>query len=398
MNDRNQILELLEKLFENEEIVSAILSGPRSSKTVISKITVRPLLIKDKRGYQVTEYRGNQAFHQNLDWQRCVKWIQERLDQFKQIYFYTSIADYHLLCGKKGNLTLLKKQPTRKKIELIHNREKTYLISEGEPISFLIHLGVMNQQGRVYPAKQDKFRQINRFLEMIEDILPHFDLSHPLHVIDFGCGKAALTFALFYFLKVVKGYQVKMVGVDLKTEVIQFCQDLSVQLGYQKDLCFIKENIDQYQLNGGVDLVVSLHACDTATDAALEKGVRWKAKAILSVPCCQHELMPQIHQESLHPLLKHGILKERFSALATDAARAQLLDVLGYQTQILEFIDMEHTPKNLLIRAIKKQQLEVHRKNAWEAYLHFKKTLHITPSLERRFCDVFDKLAFNNIF
>jgi SAM-dependent methyltransferase len=392
MAEQQEIENLLEDIFEKEELILATLSAPRSTRE-ISKITLRPLLIKDKLNYQVTENRQQQAFHQNLSKEECFNWLKQRLGGFKQTFLYTTFADYHILLGKKGHFTLLKKAPSKASPELIHNRQKQYLLQEGEPIPFLVRLDVMNAEGKVYAAKKDKFRQINRFLEMIDDILPHFELSHPLRIIDFGCGKAYLTFALYHFLRIMKGYQVRMTGIDLKRDVVQYCQALSQDLGYQDDLHFIRENIDHYQAKEEVDLVISLHACDTATDAALEKAIRWQAKVILSVPCCQHELMQQVHQDLLRPLLKHGILKERFAALATDAARAQLLEVLGYHAQILEFIEIEHTPKNLLIRAIKRSQPDEHRKLAWQTYLNFKKILHIYPSLEHRFQSEFHSLS-----
>jgi SAM-dependent methyltransferase len=384
MVERQEIEQLLKNILEKGELILAILSSPHVAKDIL-KLVIRPLLIKGKTIYQVTENRQQQAFHHNLSKEECLNWLKQRLEDFKQIFFYTTAADYHVLLSKKSQFTLLKKAPSKAPRELSHNRQKKYLLQEGESIPFLVHLGIMNAEGKVYAAKKDKFRQINRFLEMIDDVLPHLDSSYPLRIIDFGCGKAYLTFALYHFLKITKGYLVQLIGIDLKREVIQYCQELAQALGYQDDLQFIREDIDHYQIQYNVDMVVSLHACDTATDAALEKAIRWQAQVILSVPCCQHELMHQIQQEELQPLLKHGILKERFAALATDAARVQLLEVLGYQAQILEFIDIEHTPKNLLIRAIKRSQSDGHRKAAWQAYLNFKRILHITPSLERRF-------------
>ena len=385
-----EIEHLLEAIFEKEELILATLSAPRL-EVGVSKISIRPLLIKETLSYQVTENRQRQAFHQNVSKEECLNRLKQRLPHFKQTFLYTTSADYHILLGKKGRVTLLKKAPSKSQSKLIHNRQKDYLLQEGEPIPFLIQLGVMNAEGKVHATKKDKFRQINRFLEMIDDVLPHLDSSRPLHVIDFGCGKAYLSFALYDFLKRVKDYQVRLTGLDLKPDIIQSCQDLSQALGYQKDLRFIQEDIENYQTQERVDLVVSLHACDTATDAALEKAIRWQARVILCVPCCQHELMHQIHQETLHPLLKHGILKERVAALVTDAARAQLLEVLGYQTQVLEFIDIEHTPKNLLIRAIQRPHSDDHRHLAWQTYLKFKQALHIDPSLERRFRSELEK-------
>lgn len=384
MVEQQEIDEVLGSILDKDELILATLSSPRAAQG-ISKATIRPLLIKGNRSYQITENRQKQAFHQNVSKEDCLHWLRQYLPQFKQSFFYTASADYHVLIGKKGNWTLLKKVPSKAPRDVPHNRSKQYVLQEGKPIPFLVKLGVMNAEGKVYAAKADKFRQINRFLEMIDDILPHLEGSKPLHIVDFGCGKSYLTFALYHFLKVAKGYQVHLTGIDLKDDVIQYCQKLAHELGYQEDLQFIRGDIDHYQTQEEVDLVVSLHACDTATDAALEKAIRWQSKVILSVPCCQHELLPQIQQELLRPLLKHGILKERFAALATDAVRVQLLEVLGYQAQILEFIDVEHTPKNLLIRAVKRPPAEGHQQSTWQAYLKFKHMLNIQPCLERRF-------------
>lgn len=382
-NPLQNLEELLDSIFEDDSLILATLSAPRQIGESF-KVTIRPICIRGEQNYQITELRQEKALHSNLSSENCLAWLKQHAHNFKQTFFYTILADYHLLVGKKGNVTLLKKKPTKTSKNLIHNRQKNYLWQDGEPIDFLVQLGVMNSEGKVYASKTDKFRQINRFLEMIEDILPHLNPSQVVHVVDFGCGKAYLTFALYHFLKITKGYLVKMIGLDLKSDVIQYCQELAQTLGYEKDLSFIQEDINKFDPKEEVDLVVSLHACDTATDAALEKAIRWKAKVILCVPCCQHELLHQIEQDALRPLLKYGILKERFAALTTDAARVQLLDVLGYQTQIMEFIDLEHTPKNLLIRAIKRS-LPSDSKSAWEAYLNFKKFLNIAPSLERRF-------------
>jgi SAM-dependent methyltransferase len=395
MNERQNIEDLVNSLFEDNLVTLAVLSAPRE-KGLVSKITIRPLLVKGQLSYQVTENYPQQARHRNLSKEDCSSWLKQQLGHFKQNFFYTLSADYHLLVGKKGNLTLLKKPPSKASAALEHNKPKDYLWQESLPIPFLVHLGVMSAEGKVYAAKRDKFRQINRFLEMIDDVLPHlgpFGPLSPLHLIDFGCGKAYLTFALYHFLKITKGYPVKITGIDLKKEVIQLCQELADTLGYQDDLQFVHGDINTFHTKEPVDLMVSLHACDTATDAALEKAIHWQAKVILCVPCCQHELMRQVQNDALRPLLKHGILKERFAALATDAARAQLLEVLGYQTQLLEFIDLEHTPKNLLIRAIKKSRgIPQHTQSAWQTYVTFKEALEISPSLERRFEQEINKI------
>ncbi|WP_039360924.1 class I SAM-dependent methyltransferase [Candidatus Protochlamydia amoebophila] len=373
---------LLKEILDRQELVMGILSSPFVKEK--QKMMLRPLLIKGQIAYQLTTQLEDKAAHQNYFTQEALKYLREIIPHFKQTFLYTASADYHILVSKKKHLTILKKPPTKSPLSLSHNRSKNYLLEEGVPISFLIELGIMNQQGKIYPQKQDKFRQINRFLEMVDDIICHFNPSLPIHIVDFGCGKAYLTFSLFYFLKVCKGYFVQMHGVDLKKDVIEFCNQLTHKLGYAKHLKFNVGDVNHFNIHQPVDFVISLHACDTATDAALEKAVRWGAKVILSVPCCQHELFRQVKNEALDPLLKHGILKERFAALATDAVRVQLLEALGYQTQIMEFIDVEHTPKNLLIRAIK-QTYSTQSQHVLEKYRIFKEMLNIIPSLEQRF-------------
>lgn len=376
--------KLIQEILEQHSLISAILSSPQKS-IPIQKISIRPLLIKDVLNYQWTEQRQEQAFHANHSSEESLELLQKHLSEFKQIMLFTSTADYQILIGKKRNVTILKKPPSKTSTGLMHNKPKEYLIEEGHPVLFLIELGVMSRDGKVYAQKQDKFRQINRFLEMVDDVLPHLKKSHKIHIVDFGCGKSYLTFALYYYLRVVKKMDLSLTGVDLKASVIDSCMALAKTLGYD-DLNFILGDINQFKESSRVDMVVSLHACDTATDAALEKAIRWEAEVILCVPCCQHELYNQVKNESLKPLLKHGILKERFAALATDAARAQILEALGYRVQVLEFVEVEHTPKNLLIRAVKEAKGKV-SDQAWKSYLDFKNSLGIDPSLERRFKD-----------
>lgn len=380
----DELLELVSGVFENKSLIFATISNPRKNGE-ISKVTIRPIEIKKKLHYQITENRSKQSVHHNLDKNACLIEIQKYLQLFKQGIFYTKEADYHFLSNKKSHITLLKKKASKVPQPTLHNRKKKYLLEENSSIPFLVELGIMNSDGKVYPAKQDKFRQINRFLEMIDDVLPHLDSSKKITIIDFGCGKAYLTFALFYFMAKVCNYSVRLIGLDLKEDVVQNCEKLAYKLGYQDSLQFICQDINSYDCDVKVDMVVSLHACDTATDAAIEKGIRWNAKIILAVPCCQHELYNQIDQKTLNPLLNHGILRERFASLVTDAARVQLLEILGYHTQILEFIDVEHTPKNLLIRAIKYDIIKQSRATALEAYSAFKSHLNIFPSLEKRF-------------
>ena len=279
---------------------------------------------------------------------------------------------YTVLISKKGKTTVKKKQRREKAqaADLSHNRKKHYILEEGIPVPFLRDLGVMTEDGKIVRTKTDKFRQINRFLEFIEDILPQLDKERELTILDFGCGKSYLTFAMYYYLHELKKYDIRIVGLDLKEDVIEHCGKLAEQYGYEK-LTFLVGDIADYEGVDQVDMVVTLHACDTATDYALAKAVGWNAKVILSVPCCQHELNIQLSDpgrrkdgnggemtgavsETLAPVMDYGLLRERFAALVTDGLRAKYLERMGYETQVLEFIDMEHTPKNILLRAVKK--------------------------------------------
>ena len=280
-------------------------------------------------------------------------------NSFRQCEILTNDNRITILVSKRGKITINKKNTDIRKINpasmknpLEHNRSKNYIIKEGVPVPFLIDLGVMNGEGKIVGKMYDKFRQINRFLEFIRDIKDKLPRDREISVIDFGCGKSYLTFAMYYYLHELNGLDVRITGLDLKKDVIEKCNRLSSQYGYDK-LLFQLGDIADYAECSQVDMVVTLHACDTATDFALYKAVVWSASVILSVPCCQHELNRQISNELMMPVLSYGILKERFSAMMTDAIRAEVLKLKGYDTEILEFIDIEHTPKNLLIRAVK---------------------------------------------
>lgn len=374
------IESLLQEIFAKQSLLHAVLSSPLETMQGIRKLTIRPVQIKQNLHYQLTRYEGEKTFHSNLSPTECLAFLLDHLNHFKQTLLCTSDADYQILVSKKQQMTILKKPPTQSQQALEHNRKKQYLLEEGVPVPFLVELGIMSANGQVIAKKSDKFRQLNRFLELIDDVLPHLKPEGPIRIVDFGCGKAYLTFALYHYLHGLRGYEVEVSGLDLKKDVITTCQALAKKLGY-KGLHFSVGNIVDYIPEHQVDMVITLHACDTATDAALAKAVHWQAGVILCVPCCQKELFRQVRSEVLAPILRHGILKERFAALATDAARAQLLDIAGYQTQVLEFIDLEHTPKNLLIRAIKRPKKEASAKIV-EEYQRFKDALGITCSLE----------------
>lgn len=343
--------EIIEKSL-NIDFVSATVSNPRS-KDEVTKVKVRGVKKKEELLFQFEEFKNNQAFHKNLSIEEAITYLEELMLEFKQMQMETRQMSYQVLVSKKGKVTIKKKQQTGcvKAVDFSHNRAKNYILEEGRAVPFLQDLGVMTQSGEIVRTKFDKFRQINRFLEFVEDILPQLPKDREVTILDFGCGKSYLTFAMYYYLHELKKYDIRIIGLDLKTDVIKHCNQLAEKYGYKK-LKFLEGNIADYTGADEVDMVVTLHACNTATDFALAKAVGWKAKVILSVPCCQHELNGQMQNEVLAPLFSYGLIKERMAALVTDAIRAEYLKREGYDTQILEFIDMEHTPKNILIRAV----------------------------------------------
>ncbi len=337
----------------NENLVQMILSNPRD-KDGTKKIQIRPMLIKNQLIFQASEYKNNQVFHHNLEKDAVPERVAEWMEQMRQLELVHQQGKVHALVSKKGKVTVKQSrcECAKKQVDLSHNRAKKYILDPSVRVPFLVDLGVQTKDGKIVNSRYDKFRQINRFLEFIEDILPALPRDREVVILDFGCGKSYLTFAMYYYLHELKQYDIRIVGLDLKQEVIAHCNQLKEAYGYEK-LNFLAGDIADYEGVTKVDMVVTLHACDTATDYALDKAIRWGAKVILSVPCCQHEVNGQIENELLHPVLKYGLLKERISALLTDGIRANLLEEAGYQVQILEFIDMEHTPKNILIRGVK---------------------------------------------
>lgn len=338
----------------NENMILAVLSGCRR-KDAPSRVRIRPVEVKGEILYQASVPEGAKMLHRNYRREELVDFLKESLDgTYSQLQVQGRQADGGVLVSKKGKHTVkIKPHEVKENAKILsHNRVKQYILPQGKPVPFLVDLGVMTREGRVREAAYDKYRQINRFLEFIQDVLPKLPQDREITIVDFGCGKSYLTFAMYYFFRELKGYQVKIIGLDLKEDVIRRCSRLAEEYGYD-NLQFLQGDIAGYEGLEKADMVVTLHACDTATDFALAKAVQWDAKVILSVPCCQHELNGRIRNDMLAPVLKYGILKERMSALITDGIRANLLESAGYSVQILEFIDMEHTPKNLLIRAVK---------------------------------------------
>ena len=351
-------MEELRKILEqtlNDQMLHATVSGKRHGDQA-DKVKIRPILLKGSLYFQTAVSDGKKEFHRNYEKEELLDQLSSWLLQdYKQIQLDAADRTVHALVSKKGKATIKVRRVQQVRTPNIqeHNRKKKYILDEGIPVPFLADLGVMTKEGKVVHARYDKFRQINRFLEFIEDVLPELDRGRELTLIDFGCGKSYLTFAMYYYLRELRGADVRIIGLDLKEDVIAHCSALAEKYGYEK-LTFQMGDIASYDGVNQVDMVVTLHACDTATDYALKKAVEWGAKVILSVPCCQHELNGQIHSELMDPVLKYGLIKERIAALLTDAFRADLLQEQGYQVQVMEFIDMEHAPKNILIRAVKK--------------------------------------------
>lgn len=330
-----------------------ILSKPVSKSELYIKCT-----LEQRTGFwQLTRYTQKQAFHENIPSEDLLQALENTIqDHYLQVNAFSPEREHCILLSRKGTCTYRETvMPAESRAAAVreeHNRKKQYILEEGKPIAPLVDMGVFTREGKVVRSMYDKFRQINRFLEILEDELANWK-KDSIHVIDFGCGKSYLTFIVYYYLTEIRGIRAEIIGLDLKTDVIEKCSRAAQNYGYD-GLHFEKGDINGYKTPFDVDLVMTLHACDTATDYALYNAVQWKAKLIFSVPCCQHELNGQMEPGTLPILSRYGILKERFCALATDAIRGNLLEYCGYRTQLMEFIDMAHTPKNILIRAVRR--------------------------------------------
>ncbi|MCJ8326360.1 MAG: SAM-dependent methyltransferase [Campylobacterales bacterium] len=378
------VSELVEKIINEESIIYAIFSSLRNkSEKTFNKVTVKKVIIKNEVKHQFEYFYDKKVEHKNLDKDETKAEINKYFQTyFKQALINTVDSDYHILISKKGIAKISKKQASRKPVDTSHNRKKKYILNEGERTPFLIELGIMTEQGKIVNSKYDKFKQINRYLELVSDCIPYLNKDKTIRIIDFGCGKAYLTFALYDYLVLKMGYNVEIVGLDLKENVIKFCSDLAKKLSFD-DLRFEQGDIKGFNQFTDVDMVISLHACNTATDDALAKAVSWGAKVILAVPCCQHELLKKIKNDVMIPMMKYGIIKEKLSTLLTDALRANVLEIMDYRTQVLEFIDMEHTPKNVMIRAFLEEPQNIDK--LVKQYKEFKNQWQISPYIEEAF-------------
>ena len=366
--------ELLRDLFDRDELTRAVLSRP-SGRGHARKVVVEPVALKAGPAYRFTRHYADRTTDENLPAAQAEARVGELLGEYRQALLQSAEADWQVL-GE----TVLRRPATRPDAERAHDRRKRRLLEEGVPVPFLVELGVMTADGKVRKPRYDKFRQVNRFLELVDDVVPALPAEGPLRIVDFGCGRSYLTFALHHLLTELRGREVELVGIDLKADVVADCVALAERLG-SRGLRFEQGDIAGFDAGGDVDLVVSLHACDTATDEALAQAVRWRAAVILAVPCCHQEALRQLQPPAdLGPLLRHGLMRERFASLATDGLRAQLLELAGYRTQLVEFVDLEHTPKNVLIRATRGRAAGADVRAAYES---MRDSLGLEPTLER---------------
>ena len=387
--------EYIENIFkdsiEKNIFIKAIASSPVDKKSEYTKVNLKPVRIKEEIFIQFEEFKDKKAYHENICFASAMIKISDILEKFKQLLISVNGADYQILKGKQ-DFNLKKSENTKVLKDLDHNKKKNYLIEDGTPVPFLIKLGVMGEDGKVFKNSYDKFRQINKYLEFIDDTIRELQnkklIGDHIKFVDFGCGKSYLTFALHYYLKDIKNFTFEIIGLDLKKDVMKKCNDIAKELKCE-NLEFLTGNIKDFDKLQNVDIIFSLHAYNNATDYALLKGLELNAKAILAVPCCQHEFNEKMSNtknskffDKEMPIGKHGILFEKYTSLATDAFRAQALELCGYKTQVMEFIDMEHTPKNILIRRIKDKVNTESLKRRFNEYEKFKSFLGIEPLLD----------------
>ena len=365
----------------NERVLKLVVSNKCNKELKYNKINFFLKENNKKEYYQIEKYTDKQVFHENIDVEDLEEKLLEYVEgNFKQISAFASDVTFELKISKKGKVFLGKKKSDNAKVaNKSHNKEKNYILKEGMIIEPLIDLGVFTKEGKVVNSMYDKYKQINRFVELIDDEIKKNDYKE-LTILDFGCGKSYLTFVLYYYFVEIKKIDVKMIGLDLKEDVIKKCNDIAKQYRYD-NLHFELGDINGFKYNNKVDMVITLHACDTATDYALYNAIKWNSKMIFSVPCCQHELNAQIKSDELSLITKYGIVQERVSALMTDSIRANLLEAVGYKTQLLEFIDIAHSPKNILIRASKYKISNEKKEKSLNEVRNIMNTFNLNPTL-----------------
>lgn len=390
MEKENILFELIKNI-QDDKLIKIVFSDRKSGD--FNKVIIKPIILKSAKNIQIESFKDNKAFHKNIDLnnlQELEDNLKEYIDNFKQILLQIEGTDISFI-RKKENFSRKEKESNLIKTSNEHNKKKQYILNEGDKIDFLIELGLMSVEGKILKSSFNKFKQINKYLEFIDDVIEELKakklITNHINVLDFGCGKSYLTFALYYYLKNYrKDLTFSIVGLDLKKDVIEFCNKLAKKLNYE-NLEFLNGNIKDYDKSKEVDLVFSLHACNNATDYSLEKALSLDAKAILAVPCCHHEFFEKIQKNknsefynTLKIMADNGVVLDKFATLATDSFRSLSLELCGYKTKMIEFIDMEHTPKNILIKAIKSKSSNL--KEKLTEYNKLKEFLGIKPLLE----------------
>jgi len=389
--EKENVLFELKKNIQEDKLIKIVFSDRKSGD--FNKVIIKPIILKSTKNIQIESFKDNKAFHKNIDLnnlQELEDNLKEYIDNFKQILLQIEGSDISFI-RKKENFSRKEKKSNLIKTSNEHNKKKQYILNEGDKIDFLIELGLMSVEGKILKSSFNKFKQINKYLEFIDDVIEELKakklITNHINVLDFGCGKSYLTFALYYYLKNYrKDLTFSIVGLDLKKDVIEFCNKLAKKLNYE-NLEFLNGNIKDYDKSKEVDLVFSLHACNNATDYSLEKALSLDAKAILAVPCCHHEFFEKIQKNknsefynTLKIMADNGVVLDKFATLATDSFRSLSLELCGYKTKMIEFIDMEHTPKNILIKAIKSKSSNLKEKLV--EYNKLKEFLGIKPLLE----------------
>ena len=390
MEKENILFESIKNIQE-DKLIKIVFSDRKSGD--FNKVIIKPIILKSVKNIQIESFKDNKAFHKNIDLNNLKELednLKEYIDNFKQILLQIEGSDISFI-RKKESFSRKEKESNLIKSSNEHNKKKQYILNEGDKIDFLIELGLMSVEGKILKSSYNKFKQINKYLEFIDDVIEELKvkklITNHINVLDFGCGKSYLTFALYYYLKNYrKDLTFSIVGLDLKKDVIEFCNKLAKKLNYE-NLEFLNGNIKDYDKSKEVDLVFSLHACNNATDYSLEKALSLDAKAILAVPCCHHEFFEKVQKNknsefynTLKIMADNGVVLDKFATLATDSFRSLSLELCGYKTKMIEFIDMEHTPKNILIRAIKSKSSNLKEKLV--EYNKLKEFLGIKPLLE----------------
>ena len=390
MEKENILFELIKNI-QDDKLIKIVFSDRKSGD--FNKVIIKPIILKSTKNIQIESFKDNKAFHKNIDLnnlQELENILKEYIENFKQILLQIEGSDISFI-RKKESFSKKEKESNLVKSSNEHNKKKQYILNEGDKIDFLIELGLMSVEGKILKSSYNKFKQINKYLEFIDDVIEELKakklITNHINVLDFGCGKSYLTFALYYYLKNYrKDLTFSIVGLDLKKDVIEFCNKLAKKLNYE-NLEFLNGNIKDYDKSKEVDLVFSLHACNNATDYSLEKALSLDAKAILAVPCCHHEFFEKIQKNknsefynTLKIMADNGVVLDKFATLATDSFRSLSLELCGYKTKMIEFIDMEHTPKNILIKAIKSKSSNLKEKLV--EYNKLKEFLGIKPLLE----------------